>query len=66
MTELEKDAARYRWLKRTNGAHFRDDLEMGVGAIGPIMRGDGHDCSTSLSPDEMDAAIDAWRARWPQ
>lgn len=62
---LEKDAARYRWLRATNGEDFRDELEGEAGAVGPLMLSEGRNCAGSLDPDEMDAAIDSAMERWP-
>lgn len=66
MNDIERDAARYRWLRETNCKPFRDEMEGPLGAVGPLMinirqadeSGAGAE-ATSLAPDEMDAAIDA-------
>lgn len=68
MRDIEKDAARYRWLKNTNGMEFRDSMGE-AGAIDTIMRcdvGGEWGLATSLDPCEMDAAIDEAMERWPQ
>ena len=63
---LVRDAARYRWIKATNGEAFRDELEGDKEAIAPLMVNDGPCAAVALSPDEMDDAIDVAMERWPQ
>lgn len=66
MNEIEKDAARYRWLRATQNANFRDEFST-IGAIGSIMvceePGDSGDASAPHSW-ELDALIDAAMQRW--
>jgi len=59
---IERDAARYRWLRDTQntrrvGVEESDEDE--DGAIDPIFVWDGYGCATALDGDEFDAAIDA-------
>ena len=67
MTDMEMDAMRYRWLRETQNAEFRDFMRV-QGAIDTIMICDeaGDNGSASgLAPHELDGAIDAAMKRWP-
>lgn len=68
MTEIEKDAMRYRWLRDTNLMPFRNPAENDglVGAIDAIFICDEagpYGSMTALAPDEFDAAIDVEMAK---
>ena len=66
MTDIEKDAARYRWLRDTNNADYRNYVENGeIGMIDGIFVCDGPHCATALDADQMDDAIDSAMKRWP-
>ena len=67
MTDMEMDAMRYRWLRETQNAEFRD-LMVAQGAIDSIMVCDeagDHGSAFSVSAHELDDAIDAAMKRWP-
>lgn len=67
MTDMEMDAMRYRWLRETQNAEFRDFMLV-QGAIDTIMVCDeaGDNGSASgIEPHELDDAIDAAMKRWP-
>lgn len=67
MTDMEMDAMRYRWLRETQNAEFRD-LMVAQGAIDSIMVCDeagDHGSAFSVAAHELDDAIDAAMKRWP-
>ncbi|AGN30410.1 hypothetical protein SXAG_00129 [Synechococcus phage S-CBS4] len=67
MNDIEMDAMRYRWLRETQNAEFRD-LMVVQGAIDTITVCDeagDYGSAYSLAPHELDDAIDAAMERWP-
>lgn len=67
MDDLEKDSARYRWLRDTNYELFRAGCveEAEPGMIDAIMVCIDEMHSSSPAPDELDAVIDAAMRKWP-
>ena len=60
MNDIEKDAARYRWLRDTQNMDFRwDDEWETVGLIENIMVCEGYGTGSSPSPEELDALVEA-------
>ena len=64
MTDIEKDAMRYRWLRDTNLMPFRNPLAEGgeIGAIDALFiceQAGPYGSVSALAPDDFDAAIDA-------
>lgn len=60
MNDIEKDAARYRWLRDTQNMDFRwDDEWETVGLIESIMVCHGDGTGAAPSSKELDALIDA-------
>lgn len=69
MSNLERDAARYRWLRDSNYELFRDELgeDAEEGMISPIMiciEGGEYGSAKVVDPHEVDAVIDAAMERW--
>lgn len=70
MSDLEKDAARYRWLRDSNYELFRDELgeDAEPGMIAPLMickEGGEYGSAIVIDRHEADVAIDAAMERWP-
>lgn len=70
MSNLEKDAARYRWLRDSNYELFREDIgeesEPGmIGAITMCEEGGEFGVAVVLDRHEIDTAIDAAMKKWP-
>lgn len=70
MTDLEKDAARYRWLRDSNLELFRDEIGefSEPGMISPIMicrDGGEYGTAVCLDPHQVDKAVDEAMKRWP-
>ena len=60
---MKQDALRYRWLRDTQGASFRDPLneesdDSGEGSIDCIFVGSGYGTASALDGNELDEAID--------
>ena len=65
--DIEKDAARYRWLRDTNYELFRlgcdEGAEAGMIDIIMVSMGDGH--AVGPAPKDIDDIIDAAMRKWP-
>ena len=60
MSDLERDALRYRWLRDTQNTALRGDCDNEpVGTVGNIFVCVGEGIAESPLSDELDSAIDA-------